>query len=94
MQCPELHARFDPSIKTQMPLEQSLSGHTHVYVVTDERLGIKWLQGVRKEVIVSPTKKHRHNPMLPVNGSEPPSFMHQMGIQNLPALTQDHPGDM
>ncbi len=79
------------SIKTRMPPEQSLSGHTHVYVVTDELTGIKWLQGVRREVIASPTKKRRYDPVQPVNGPEPPSFVLQMRLQK-PAL--DHPGDM
>jgi len=70
------------SIKTRMPPEQSLSGHTHVYVVTDERSGIKWLQGVRKEVIASPTKRRRYDPRQPFNGSEPPSYEHTR-IQNM-----------
>ncbi len=83
------------SIKTRMPPEQSLSGHTHVYVVTDERMGIKWLQGMRKEVIASPTtsptKKRRYDPVRPVNGPEPPSFVLQNGTSESTSIDSGSP---
>ena len=81
------------SIKTPVPPEYSTGGHTHALFIIDDRTVTEWLQGVIKDVTESPTKRRRYDPRQPFKGSELPSFVPQLGLQNQPYLNQDDLAD-
>ena len=82
------------SISTRDFPVQSFEGYTHVEVNIDQQTGFRSFKGVNPEVVASPTKKHRYNPLRPIKKYGPPSYNQELEAQSRTVLIGDHHGDM